>query len=748
MSQISNVGVILYKQDAAGVHLLFNQKKGVYSPASQQIANHSTEHISHSAAKVLGPQNYQSLLNTIQNYKQGVTKLHDTKHHQVLYLAPYKNSDTALGELKVPDGFEWVPLREVQEEVKAYSKSKKCSGRFSSQFLKSAPLLLGKDSDSNLFKRLKHEESVSGVLRGNPKLQSKILCDLRDSHESSQNAIDAEFMQEIDGANNLLTIEGQTYQISFKQQDKEVSLNSLNPTLKAKLLTELREAIQSTAPVDQLPAINQIVFNFQSQNLANAQFFGSDPDNPLSTVDASDPALSSFKDRLSKIHQDATKQINGYRQSKLTGIPFRGVPNYPQTSWLGVALHSFCHSHGKELEEIENEIDLYGYDKEQLAYFKHLLLLKRKIFKEVEGSITISDLQKLQAIGENFDTPSDFTNEICSYLALQNADPVSLNILNHGQANVNIAEVITESESSELRIHLNRKSKGGKKNSKAVIVPKRLTMQNDDVYELVSATIHHGDYLQSGHYTSLAFKGESCWSCNDRCIETMTDAETITSELQTQATDLVYRKITTENETLENSIAPLHSYSKVDTNKWLGKSLLFDYAQQLVNQENAGNPDRMELLQAANGSSYKIGSQSNISSLGPVLAASTAELCVVPTHKNGKHWTLMVIDKVNGRLEYFDSVGREPTQDVLDLATALGYQLVTVLNQRTKWQNDGWRCGLYTLKYLELRTLNEVEEIQTIEDLRQPHTEAITAFRGQMQRKYNRYETNYGFICT
>jgi hypothetical protein len=101
-----------------------------------------------------------------------------------------------------------------------------------------------------------------------------------------------------------------------------------------------------------------------------------------------------------------------------------------------------------------------------------------------------------------------------------------------------------------------------------------------------------------------------------------------------------------------------------------------------------------------------------------------------------------VVDKTSNSIDYFDSVGREAPQEVRDLAAGLGFHLNCALTDATRWQQkgDGWRCGYYTLNYLQQRS-EGISNAQLV----QPDVNGITDFRIYLQGIYNRFEPHCGF---
>lgn len=761
------VGVLLYcNRDVSGPSLLFQREQnGSYAPPSSQWNEHRTSHLSETAATVLGQENYSNLLQTIQQYKNGVAKIDDTRHRQVIYLAR-----TQEGKIAIPDDCEWIPIKEV---MKAFEDA---SPRytFSQAFLKTAPLLLGTDEDENLLKRIKEDGSVCGLVRGNPKNESTITCDLRDNgNDPSKETIDEEFLPQIDWEKNQFTIEGQTYQITSKHRGKVVPLGNLDPAFKRHLLATLREAVHHAAPQNKLAAVEKIVFEFQEMSLNQARFYGEDPDNPMHVVEGADQALAPFKDSLNKIQEKLCVQRSKQIAQHAEDAPVRGIPRQFQTCWLGTSMHLISHLYGHHLETIaEDEAFMDNYDENGQELLRQLLNVKRKLFKEVNGPITIEEVNRIIDLSagltpdNNWDPnvphdPAEYVSLINQYFGFSDVNglielaPPAVPARNTPQESVNLIDFANHRLAigplpAELHFHIDRNDYAGGKNTQHVGVQTEMTLENGDIYELVGASVHHGDSVNGGHYITLSKKCDHFWRCNDQHIEKEDNQAALQTDLQTNATSLVYRRIAPFNEDHEKVLKALHSHSRLDTDKWLHRNIVVDYAQQLVTTANAGSgANDVELLQQPDGSAVKIGQDSNLAELVNSINTSPANRLVIPVLKNDRHWVLLMIDKTSGTIEYFDSVGRQPGPDVTAFAGLLGYQLVQVLDQESKWQQDGWRCGLYTLQYLQLRLAegHSLEDIQCFEEYRCHTKDAITAFRGKLQNKYNRYQPNYGFIA-
>lgn len=747
MSVIPAVSVLLYQPQANGQQaLLFKKQGNELTPASTRYSG--AGHISESAARVLGRENYSTLVQTVQQYKNGVTKLEDSKTRNVLFLAPCPPEGQGPGQLRIPEDCEWIPLDDVAASVRAHMNREPAPNahRFSSEFLKSAPLLLGKDRDSNILQQIKEEGRACGVVRGNPGKPDSISCDLRDAGNDPQRAtVDEEFLPQINVKNNTFTVEGQTYEISFKKNGKIVPLAKMDQAIRTQLLHTLREAVRQAAPADQLAAIENITLNFTELKLSGIQFYGNDPDNPVHSLTAEDETISSMKDRINETYTKLEMEITRLRAQKSTGIPVRGIPAV-QNSCLGAALHLISHLYGDDLETRD-------FDRAQKPLAHHLSKLKRKILKEENGSVNPQDMDRLIELlpfdMNDLEEPHDYLVEISQFLGLGDPDS-DINIfppLGNKETRSVLEEMNLQFGQDEtpatLNIHIPRETRGSK-NFGEMDIPKQMTLENGMSYELVAAAVHHGDYLDSGHYISIIQKNDQIVKCNDKQISLLEEAD-LASELKAHATHLVYRRVDA-NPDLEKLIHPLHSHSKVDTDKWLGEKIILDYAEKVADSLNSPNiQNGAKVMKNLRGGVCKIGNDSELSQLVSAAVNAPERYLVIPTHKNGKHWTMLIVDKVQGRVEYFDSVGRPAGEDVIDFCNQMGLTFFQVLDKDTKWQDDGWRCGYYILQYLQLRVNNTPEEIQEREDLRAQNIDNVTSFRGMLQNTYNRYRPNYGF---
>lgn len=113
-----------------------------------------------------------------------------------------------------------------------------------------------------------------------------------------------------------------------------------------------------------------------------------------------------------------------------------------------------------------------------------------------------------------------------------------------------------------------------------------------------------------------------------------------------------------------------------------------------------------------------------------------------PLHINGNHWTLVLVDSEKRTIEYFDSFAGFPNNIesfLKDTAKELsqidkGKPAYKVVNKTTtRFQNDGYQCGVWVYKFLEARIQNPETEFNQV-DLAKASKE-VAEYRALMQER-------------
>lgn len=756
MTNITQVAVIPYRHTAQGTQVLLKKNNdNTYQPFS---ADHEAKfHHSETAGRVLGQGNYQTLLNSVQQFRNGVSKVNDPSHRKVVYLSPVaKEGDGAL-KREGTEGGEWVSASALVKALRAPSTSPiKISEEYRSSLKQFA------SGNNSVLTRVQNNEKPVAVIKPN-QANTGFDCDLTTGgFIPGKNPIDREFLPEISLDNDLIHVDGETYSVTFRQGDSRVPLSKLSPEKKKALFETLKETIHNTTPENHFDAIKKISINFHNMALEGANFYGNDPTTPLATVAATSPELTPLKSKLDKVHTEVCKEVSYLPLTVGDAPPIRGIPRAQgtQTCWAAAALHTIAQLHGDKLELIKENAGIYNaYNDGEKQIFDFLLRFKRILHKEIEGEISETDMKNfLRAYGVPEMEPNDPEDLIGYVNDLLGLEPEScLSVAPNDILKTKIEEIAPADRSSELYVHVGRNMLYG--NSSAIIkdrtamsVDPRITLDNGDVYELVNASIHNGNSIKEGHYISYSYINNAWWEANDDQVTLQVQEKVLAEKLKTDATQLVYRKVVrSPGQKFEDAVTRLHSTSQSDKARWLDETLVLDYAQRMVNMQA-----NCSLLKPRAGSIYKLHSKQEQQELEKaikeVLPGSRA---VVPIFHE-EHAIAIIVDKRKGKghLEFFDATGRAPPKVIADLNKKLKLDPIRqVLDDTSKWQEinkDGWRCGYYLLKYLDLRLDNPStsrKAVAAINELRatHPNRNAISAFRVKLKRRYNRYRSNYGF---
>lgn len=78
---------------------------------------------------------------------------------------------------------------------------------------------------------------------------------------------------------------------------------------------------------------------------------------------------------------------------------------------------------------------------------------------------------------------------------------------------------------------------------------------------------------------------------------------------------------------------------------------------------------------------------------------------------DGGHWVAIVIDKVSATVEYYDSFGQPPPSSIISTLSMTSKLVgseesrLDFLFNRVRHQRDYYQCGVYALRFIQLRVL-------------------------------------------
>lgn len=679
-----------------------------------------------SILSILGEQNYRTLIQTVKGSKEGLTKIEDKAHGKVVYLVPIPKGMTVDNN---EGQAEFVTKRNLEQLAKAVKERKPShlTHHFSRDFLQTAPLLTSENEES----RIECTHISAGADPTSPY---------------------------IDVRENTVTIGDNVYDFSFKVAGKNVSLENMSPKKREAFMLLIREAAMKATPAADLDAIEKFVLSFEDNEFQDIKIYGDDDQTPLHRVLGTDKTIEPLKKDLNKLVVTAHSSLSSYHRhdSYVGGIP-RG--SQEPTCWLSTGLHLIANTFGHHLEKL----DLAGRPDLEL-----IRSIKRKILKEEKGTVTDQDLRDLwQAIQQQGwqgqldisqeNDPAEFFDLFQNNLfhQFQLSDVLSLRTVPQSGASAEALIIGHQtyqalgSNPPEISLWIERNA-AGTKDASPVPVTKTIKL-GADTYELVAMSEHIGPTPAGGHHVAYSKQHDTWFKCDDERVSKEKDEDDLLNRLSTSATQLVYRKLPQPvDAALEASIGPLHSQSRVDYDKWLGSKVVFDYAAKC-------NPNAT-VLKMPSGRPFYAGATNDLAAIEAAIRANPNKCLYIPMVEFSKpgdttsrHWVTLIMDQTVQPpvIEYFNSVGKPAPKDIRQLATNLALRLDEVLDDTTRWQRDGYRCGYYALQYLELRAQpqHNVQAIQGMQQLRihGGSTDAVDDLRRRMKLAYNRYQPRYGF---
>jgi hypothetical protein len=399
--------------------------------------------------------------------------------------------------------------------------------------------------------------------------------------------------------------------------------------------------------------------------------------------------------------------------------------------------------------------------------------MKRKILNEEPGPITekeVTDLfSKLQMAGilnaafdlKKQNDPQDFIGALNGHQPFSS----SKNIAVDGSKPLAIKDLIEakvgtdpiQDEQTTLNVFIQR-NLATNKTTNQITIEKTIEIPDGSGshFELVGATVHRGDQVAAGHFVAYSYQNGKWYECNDETVSEVLDEKKLLESLSTSATELVYRKLPQPiNQLLESEVAPLHSLSLVDTDRWVTSKVVLDWAEK--NAEKKENTTVVHTTTPAT-PLFKVGNGVDLRDLGAEIdKINEGQTAFIPlikvkdsTDQASKHFVALVVDKSKDphSYEYFDSTGKAIPQelDTLIKSKNNNQSPLIIVDQANAWQqDDGYRCGYYVSRFFELRADNDAETIQKNQDERHPNVNQVNELRLRMRLNYNRFQDNYGF---
>jgi hypothetical protein len=708
-----------------------------------------------SIASVIGVENYQSLVATVRQSREKIT---DDKGNQT-YLVKIEDA-SKITQIK---GTELVTLRNVDQLAKAVKEKQhsRLSPQFSRDFLQKAHLLVEENEGLSPLGQISKNSS--------PKPYSEITCSSESAGAFSNESVDLD--------HDTVTIDGITYKITYSLYDKQQDLSKVPPQQKEAFLFTVRDSIIEANKLSTNGAAKKVVLSFNSKSeLTEVKSYVKDQLTPALRLTSNDKLIQTFKTDLRDVLLSVNESVS--RQHK-TPLAVNGVPRASQhlSCWFGSGLQMAAHLFGNVLERSRQQ--LKDDDATVPDHIERFVHMKRKILGEERGPILDKEVTELHAAlvdegilnAANYplDTqkaPEDFINallnrepfnEFKNYTITGNS-PGNLKDLLEAKINDELDPEQQFGDETEISVVIERNNEAQKTANK-IALEKTLILKNanndDCEFELVGAVEHIGDLAQSGHYISYSFQNGKWYKCNDAQVSEVTDEKALLEHLSSNSTQLVYRKLPQKTDTtLEEEIAALHSLSAVDTDKWVKAKVVIDWVKKQA--ANRVPQTSVIIKNEQNSEVFKAGPNVDLSELqGHIDQVPQGQRAFIPLIKvNGpndhisKHFVALVVDKSQDpppRYEYFDSTGRAAPSELESLASN-GATFNQVIQESTKWQHDGFRCGYYVSRFFELRATMAAQAIADETKERYPDTKSVDDLRLRMRLNYNRFNENYGFL--
>jgi len=793
-----NVSALFYRPEGDDHEVLFEEgPDGLLRPVTAESAPVDAHH-SEVAASVLGRENYDTLLETIQQYRGKVTKIEDKDHRNVIYLAA------------VPVGVRWpntrrnrvwIPLSEVERvarEVKTTGRT--TDRRFSANFLKSASLLVG-DNTHNPLADIRTTGTSSGLVK---RTETEIVC------LASSKSPPSAFYPLVDTKTNEVTINGRKFAFDFTIGGKSVSLAAMSPTDKREFLLAIQKAAQIAAnnPDENM---QKFELTFDDDKVKDINIYTDDPTKIARTESLSSNEFDGCRNNLNKYSTIAYKSTGP--AYNVPGTPIQGVPRRrgEQTCWLGASLHMITHTFGSELEWQQRHLDELHYTDAEVNLLNSLLQMKRRILGEDKTPITGRDLDHLinlcrttndPAFSTNVEDPwnfeaqndpSEFVQKIASiFIARGELINITPPTTLRKSAQDAISDALGEAAaarlqgdhdalpvSGELNVLIPRtQAHTHDKNTHPIAITPRIIIAGN-AYELVQAVVHEGEVFdgressRGGHYISYSYstKTDKWYKCNDAEVSEVSDVPGLMRALSTKATNLIYRQVPVIAEerrvVLETAVKTLHTTKADATYKTISPLIVLDQVHKITRGQNqaflASHPgsqgDFIRVLSADNEDPYKVGAgatQEALENLGQkIVRLPSLSTTHIPMLKDGKDWvTLTIVKNDTGGIDtirYFDPKGGEIPQELTALAGGLArvmvppvnpqaapipYPITKVIeNEAAKWQEDTFSSAECNILYINANGAARTK----------PQPAELTDVRSFLQQNHSRYATNMNY---
>lgn len=755
-----SVGGLFYREGSGGKEFLFENTGGELSPFSRDNVP-LDQHPSQVAASVLGPENYEVLLKTIQNYRGKTVKIEDRDSRQVLYIAPIP---VGVKWDKVTPNRVWVPLSNLQEIVRKVKAGETPAG-YTQGFLNAARLLQGNDS-YNPLEEIKTAGSSFGIVR---QRDTEIEC------LAKSRAPESAFRPIVDTKMNEVVIGGKTFSFVYKIGGNPTSLDAMDPAKKREFMLAVQRAAERAAHPDE--EIKKMRFSFTNSRVDKVSIFANDSTEPTRSESFSEAKFSDCREMINELNLLARKSSGVVYNTP--DIPIQGVPRRPgeQTCWLSASLHLLAHSLGHALERLaERPLGYHALSPANQELLNALIKMKRRVLGQDKTAITSQDIQELIHLCKTADIrmdfdgqqdPNEFIHMIVDRFELRNVATISLPFLPRvKKINLEEAEVLQDASTSTLNIFMQRATLVSTSKNATPVVLKQTMKIGDNTYELVEATVHDGEVIdgkesaRGGHYTSYSYSPitKKWYYCNDAEVSEVRDVKALLERLSKKATNLVYRRVP---ETVTPQIE--EAVKKLYTNKPSDPIMVLDQCHKLVREKNGSvigrGGDYLRVISAENHVPFQSGTSATNESLQAlaqkIIALPARCTAYIPLLKNGSEWvTLKVIKNETGgiqSIDYFDPKGGEITPDLTALASGLARAgrcpnppdpaTVNLLpirkvipGESAKWQKSAAFSAEYNLSYI----FNETAP---------PSKEALEWNIAHAKHVYQRYNDNgnYGF---